>query len=180
MVKSLGGTDTLVNVQAINGSAGDDTISGVTTAPSLGAYFTTRNLQGGAGNDQIDGHGLSINRAHYTSATSAVNINLETGIVSDDGQGGHDTLVNINAVRGSMFADSLTGSSGNDTFDGFGGNDTIIGNGGIDLLVLHAMQAQTSVSLRMATTRCWARRAKTRWPAAPATTAWMAAAAMTG
>ena len=115
VVKSLGGTDTLVNVQAINGSAGDDTISGVTTAPSLGAYFTTRNLQGGAGNDQIDGHGLSINRAHYTSATSAVNINLETGIVSDDGQGGHDQLINIVNVRGSNFNDTILGSQHNDT-----------------------------------------------------------------
>ena len=134
VIKSLGGTDTLVNVQGINGSNGDDSISGATVAPGLGVFVATRNLQGGLGNDTIDGHGLNVNRPRYSNASSAVNINLETGIVSTDGQGGHDLLINVVNVRGSNFNDTIIGSHNDDTIqssmlgsrllDGAGGHNT--------------------------------------------------------
>ena len=52
---------------------------------------------------------------------------------AQDGQGGTDTLVGIEGVRGSDFADTLTGSSASgEVFQGMAGNDTINGGGGTD------------------------------------------------
>ncbi|QJW83674.1 hypothetical protein HK414_05230 [Ramlibacter terrae] len=53
-----------------------------------------------------------------------------------DGEGGVDTLVNIEGLRGSRFNDVLTGGNvANDAFEffiGMGGNDTIDGGSGYD------------------------------------------------
>ena len=54
-----------------------------------------------------------------------------TGIASD-GEGGTDALSNIEAIRGSNFADILTGDANNNRFRGQGGADVIDGQGGVD------------------------------------------------
>ena len=131
VTKSLGGTDTLHNIQAITTGNGDDSISGVPFAPSLADFYGTRNLAGAAGNDTIDGHGLSANRPRYSLATTAVTINLETGIVANDGQGGHDLLIDVVNVRGSNFNDTIIGSHNDDTIQtSMLGNHSLDGAGG--------------------------------------------------
>ena len=135
------GTDTLLNLQSAIGTPYADSLTGIDPADGSYSY-----LQGRNGDDTLAAPGTGSHIvADFSVDEAAVTVNLALGTATD-GFGGHDTLLNINAVRGSIFADSLTGSSGNDTFDGFGGNDAILGNGGTDLLILHATQAQASTS----------------------------------
>jgi Ca2+-binding RTX toxin-like protein len=125
-----GGIDTLSNVEGVRGSSHADTLTGGNVANDDFEFF-----QGGAGNDTIDG-GTGYDRADYTTALAAATVTLGgTGNgTALDGQGGTDTLTNVEAVRGSSFNDRLTGSDSGvfESFEGMAGNDTIDGKGGID------------------------------------------------
>ncbi|WP_341893216.1 calcium-binding protein, partial [Variovorax sp. YR752] len=124
------GTDTFVSIEGLQGSAFNDTLTGST---NLWAEF----FSGGAGNDTINGGTITdtidyanLNQVEYwQTAVSGININLQTGIALD-GQGGTDTLININFVVGSNFNDTMRGSDGSlfEQFMGLSGNDSI--NGG--------------------------------------------------
>jgi Ca2+-binding RTX toxin-like protein len=121
----LGGTDTLINIEAVNGSAFNDTLTG-----SDSGVFES--FEGRTGNDVIDGRG-GIDRVDYSHSYVGVEVNLSTGI-ANDGLDGVDTLANIEVVRGSTFDDTLIGSDSStpETFDGGAGADLIDGRGGID------------------------------------------------
>jgi Ca2+-binding RTX toxin-like protein len=96
-------------------------------------------LDGGAGADYLWG-GLGNDTADYSQSTAAVIVDLNSGT----GSGGHaqgDTLVYIENVTGSSYADllvgdinanQLAGRNGNDTLKGFGGADTLWGGEGVD------------------------------------------------
>ncbi len=97
-------------------------------------------LSGGLGADYLDG-GAGFDRAIYTNAGSAVNIQLAAGTATIGAV--VDTLRSIEFARGSAFNDvyNATGfgpastpnasSEGNNLngFEGLGGSDQIIGNG---------------------------------------------------
>ena len=144
----LGGVDTLSDINFVNASRFDDSITG-----SNGIYF--EQFDGGLGNDTIDGGAINAltfansNRVTYFSATGAVNVNLATGTAT--GAAGNDRLVNINHLFGSRFADTLTGSNSaiTESFNGRGGNDTIDGAGGID--EVRYTNAVTAVNVNLAT-----------------------------
>lgn len=90
-------------------------------------------LEGGKGADYIDG-GLGWDYARYKNSSAAVNINLETGLhTGGDAQG--DVLVNIEAVVGSAFNDTLHGGNANDYLQGDKGNDVVTGGRGVDQLL---------------------------------------------
>ncbi len=98
-------------------------------------------LQGGAGGDFLDGGGAS-DWAYYHRSSAGVNIDLTAGTASG-GDATGDTLVSIERLYGSSFADvltgksgvnTLTGNAGNDILDGKGGNDTLLGRGDNDTL----------------------------------------------
>jgi Ca2+-binding RTX toxin-like protein len=149
----------------ISGGGGQDTLIGGDGNDSLYGGTEADTLIGGAGNDTMDGGAIldrvnlnDLNFAHYLSATSGVNINLATGSVQD-GQGGTDTLININFVLASNFDDTVTGSTVSNLFEQFeggAGNDTIDG-GAIDpVLQLNANRATyhsatAAVSVNLAT-----------------------------
>ncbi len=137
-INGFAGNDTL------NGLAGDDRLYGGTGNDRLngGAGFDT--LIGGAGNDTLDGGAITdwiggndYNRASYDASTAGVTVNLGAGAgigngTANDGLGGTDTLININQITGSRYADSITGSSGASVFEQFEGglgDDTM--NGGV-------------------------------------------------
>jgi Ca2+-binding RTX toxin-like protein len=146
------GNDTLL------GGAGDDTLIGGDGADSLVGADGTDVLSGGAGNDSLlggAGHdifgmgdsGSSIGNVtidggsgwdtlQYHSAQSAVVVNLANGIVTGGGAGGTGgaSLVNIEDVRGTEFADVIIGNNADGRFVGGGGNDTLAGGGGFDTL----------------------------------------------
>ena len=134
------GHDTLVGAGflAVWGSGFNDTLLG-----SNNGFGTIEVFTGFAGNDTIDGRG-GFDRADYnldSNTTSGITINLAAGTVTGDTTIGTDTLVAVEAVRGTNFADSydatgFNGSSANagslgtfNEFTGNGGNDAIIGNG---------------------------------------------------
>ncbi|MEA3036736.1 MAG: hypothetical protein QOH04_2508, partial [Sphingomonadales bacterium] len=108
----------------LRGNGGDDTLLG-----GNGDDF----LNGGAGNDTIDG-GAGWDRAAFaTGATAGVTVSLAVAGAQNTGQG-VDTLVNIEHVSGTGFADTLTGNGGDNWIWGEGGNDTLSAGAGNDLV----------------------------------------------
>jgi Ca2+-binding RTX toxin-like protein len=131
-----GGTDTLVNIEQVYGSAFNDTLKG-------GGEARFQSFRGGAGNDTIIGSGKVNTRADYTDSTGGVTIKLSDAA---NGQGkvtggstGTDTVRYVNQFFGSNYADTYDASAyilsmpfagnGFNVFRGGAGNDTIIGNG---------------------------------------------------
>lgn len=136
------GADSLSGIEAVIGSLYNDSLTGSSTATLHGkASDAWESFAGSAGNDTIDGGAGDghFDRVDYSMAGSGVSVNLGTGTASD-GQGGTDTLANIDMVAGSNFADTLTGGSSSKTltgtlfesFYGGWGNDAIDGAGGLD------------------------------------------------
>ncbi|SDK25260.1 MULTISPECIES: VCBS domain-containing protein [Bradyrhizobium] len=146
------GNDTFDHVNAIVGSAYDDTLLG-----SNNPNGTYEQFDGRAGNDLIDGRG-GYDFAVYNNdpnTTSGITVHLAAGTVTGDATIGTDTLRSVEAVRGTNFADvyDATGFSGTSTnagssgtfnnFDGEGGNDTIIGNGNTRIQYSQSLAAVT-------------------------------------
>lgn len=93
--------------------------------------------QGGVGRDSID-----FSADYDAGGQNAVTVDLGAG-TARDGFGNAETFTSIEGVRGTRFADALTGSSesnslsggdGSDRLYGLGGNDTLSGGAGADVL----------------------------------------------
>ncbi|RZT11247.1 Hemolysin-type calcium-binding repeat-containing protein [Duganella sp. CF402] len=143
-----GGTDTLINIEGVRGSAFNDTLTGGNPDNGIDVHDGKIEIfMGNGGNDLIDG-GDGYDRADYTSATSAVTVNLGAGTALD-GLGGTDSLSNIEGVRGSAFNDTLIGSDDGEfeSFEGREGNDSIDGLGGIDRVDYDRAKAGVGVNL---------------------------------
>ena len=137
------GNDLIFGSEVVYGEAGNDTIYGTTGTDHLyggagddhlyggGGYDV---LDGGQGNDYIDGGALG-DWTVYSDADSpaGVTVNLATG-TAIDGWGNTDTLVNVENIIGSDYADTLTAGSGGSSISAGDGNDTIYGGAGDDTL----------------------------------------------
>ena len=132
----LGGTDTLISIEGVRGSAFDDVLTG-----SDSGLFES--FEGREGNDVIDGRG-GIDRADYQFSEAGVTVNLKTGL-AQDGYGSTDSLRNIENARGSSFADLLTGGKGSNVFEGGAGNDRINGGSGHDTAIFSGAQADYTI-----------------------------------
>ncbi|MBI5275657.1 MAG: hypothetical protein HY854_04290 [Burkholderiales bacterium] len=121
----LGGTDTLIDIEEVRGSAHDDTLTG-----SDSGDFES--FEGRAGNDTIDGKG-GTDRINFQTSPAGVNVDLTAGSASD-GWGGTDSFVNIENVRGSDSNDTVAGDAGPNDVDGRSGNDSLFGGAGSDYL----------------------------------------------
>ncbi|HEY0600924.1 M10 family metallopeptidase C-terminal domain-containing protein [Brevundimonas sp.] len=121
----LGGTDT------VNGLAGADTLDGGSGNDVLNGGDDDDFLIGGLGNDALNG-GTGADIADYSGAGAAITVNLTTGTAS--GGAGADTLSGIEEVRGTAYADTLTGDGVGNILRGGGGVDTLNGGGGADQL----------------------------------------------
>src|SRR5262249_5012555 len=123
------GTDTLVSIEDVIGSAFDDTL--------IGAPGVVNHLSGGAGNDLLvdlggdvlDG-GAGNDTASYARSTAAVTIDLALSGAQANGA----TLIGIENVVGSAGWDTLKGAGGNNVLTGGDGFDTLMGRGGDDIL----------------------------------------------
>jgi Ca2+-binding RTX toxin-like protein len=144
-----GGTDTLIAIEGVRGSGGNDTLTG-----GLAANDALEIFMGNAGADTING-GSGYDRTDYTSSTAGVTVTLGgAGAGSaQDGYGTTDTLVSIEAVRGSTFGDRLNGSAVAtlESFEGREGNDTIDGGGGLDRVVYELSKGAVTVNLATGT-----------------------------
>jgi RTX calcium-binding nonapeptide repeat (4 copies) len=114
------GSDTLIGIEAVLGSAHDDGISG----DSAMNFFW-----GWDGNDRLDGRGGS-DFVVYSESSSGVVVNLTNGIATGEGT---DVVVSIENAHGSNQDDTLIGTPRNNYLDGAGGKDLIDGGGGNDV-----------------------------------------------
>ncbi|MDC7710547.1 calcium-binding protein [Vogesella indigofera] len=133
------GTSSVVNVEDVNGSSYSDVLNG---------NAANNSFQGFGGNDTING-GSGFDTASYLDASSAVNVNLATGVVT--GGSGSDTLTSIERVIGSRYNDKLSGTSANESFQGGFGNDTINGGSGVDTVEYGGVGAAVNVNLASGT-----------------------------
>lgn len=120
------GTDTFTGATQLLGSNFDDILTG---------DENNNSFRGREGDDLIDGQG-GVNRADYFNTTNriVVDLNLTTGQVIEDGEGGVDTLINIQNISGNFGADTIIGDDNSNELSGFSGSDVLIGNGGDDRL----------------------------------------------
>jgi Ca2+-binding RTX toxin-like protein len=114
-------TDKLISIENVCGGAGNDQLLGDAGGNKLG---------GRAGNDIING-GAGFDYVEYMDAAVGVVVNLATG-VAKDGEGGTDTLSNMEGVMGSAFGDVMVGDGKLNVFWGYGGNDSMDGGAGTD------------------------------------------------
>ena len=146
-----GKTDSLVNIENLSGSTGNDELEGDALTNRLAGGAGNDTLRGLGGNDDLDG-GAGVDIADYSAAASGVVAELWRSVALNDGQGGQDALWSIEGVLGSPFNDLLAGGAnnevlvggagndglyaadGNDTLAGGAGNDTQDGGPGIDLV----------------------------------------------
>lgn len=136
-----GGTTQLIDVvnplTSINGfgfygSHHDDTIT-----ITLGENQWMQ-VRGRAGDDQIVINGDDgYVRLDHRTAQSGISANLLSGIISNDGDGGRDTITgsgDVRELRGSMHDDSIRGSGRDESFILMAGNDTLNAAFGFDRL----------------------------------------------
>jgi len=145
------GTDTLMSIENLEGSAHDDTLTGNAAANRLIGGAGNDRLNGGGGNDTLFGGpgndrlngGPGRDRASYAGSPGGVRVNLAVTGSQNTLSAGFDTLTSIEDLTGSSFADTLLGNGaanhliggpGNDTLRGEGGDDTLEGLAGNDIL----------------------------------------------
>ena len=122
----FGNTDTLISVEYVRGTNFADSIIGNASDNIFTGLGGNDTINGGAGQDE-----MRYDRDAAAGGAGAVTVNLATGVATD-GFGATDTLSNIERVRGTNLADTLTGDANNNQFSGLGGNDTLNGGGGND------------------------------------------------
>lgn len=118
-----------VEIENAIGGSGADTITG---------NEFDNVIEGGAGNDTLDGgEGAEAegDTLSYASATLGVTVNLSLPTAQATGGAGTDTIKNFENLWGSKSNDTLTGDKESNYIYGGDGNDTIQGGAGADTLV---------------------------------------------
>ncbi len=106
------GLDTLVNIENVKGSAGDDTLKG---SDGINTFIAS------GGHDTIDGRGGS-DTYDASGAAGEVSVNLSNGLVG----GAHSAvLTGIENARTGSGDDAIFGTSGDNAIDGGAGVDTV-------------------------------------------------------
>lgn len=141
----FGGTDTLINIEQIQGSDsndsiigsnGEDDIIGGDGADNISGLDGNDVIAGGPGPDTIDGGaGFDTLRfEEFMGVFGPINVDLGNNTVGNDGAGSSDSVVNVESVDGSRFDDTLIGDALGNRLEGRDGNDSISGNAGDDSL----------------------------------------------
>lgn len=127
-IDPFGNTDHFQNFEGYKDTLYSDTLRG---GAGDDEFYINR------GNDRIDGRGgfdwANYLDADHWGAKRGISVDLSTGLVRDSWRG-NDTLAGIEAVRGTVFGDSLMGSAAGDTFLGGRGLDSLNGGAGVDVL----------------------------------------------
>ncbi len=136
------GNDTLsasaaTNVLQAHGGDGNDTLTTGAANDFLYGEAGNDTLNGGGGNDQLFGGagnntligGTGFDSADYSGEPAAITVNLAAGTATN-GYGGNDTLSGIEAVIGTSFGDSITGSTAAEYLIGGAGDDILAGGSG--------------------------------------------------
>ncbi len=138
---SFDASATDIEVQAV-GMGGNDNLIGGSQKDRLLGGDGDDSLVGGGGDDWLDGgDGIDIldggdghDIADYSARGSGVTIDLREFGTQDIGSGEMETLVNVEEIRGTDFADTLTGNSADNVLRGGDGDDRLTAFGGFDQL----------------------------------------------
>src|SRR6185437_9170214 len=76
-----------------------------------------------------------IDTLTYAHATAGVNVSLAVTTAQNTGGAGTDTVIQIENLTGSAFADTLTGSTAANVLTGGAGDDSLVGGSGADTMV---------------------------------------------
>ena len=133
--------DTLTGIENVYGSNGEDNLTGDALANFLRGQFGNDILSGGGGADVLRGGsgadtligGTGNDNADYRDSGAGIIVDLAAGTGSG-GTAEGDTLSEIEQVRGSDFADTITGDAQNNFLRGFDGADILSGGDGRDFL----------------------------------------------
>lgn len=136
-IRGHGGDDTLYGgggADAIDGGAAQDTIDGGSGNDILSGGTGHDSVWGGTGGDVLDGGagddtiwgGAGVDTVSYAAATAGIEIDLSWLEDQNTRGAGVDTLVSIENVVGSGFADVLAGSADANVLTGGGGNDRFV------------------------------------------------------
>jgi len=109
------GSDTLIGIENLVGSALNDTLTG---------DGNNNVIEGGLGDDVLVGGG-GIDTASFAGAASGVTVSLAVQGAAQNTGAGSDTLSGFENLEGSAFNDSLTGDANANTLTGGAGDDTL-------------------------------------------------------
>jgi len=149
------GTDTLVRIERLVGTDGDDTLFGDSVDNMLEGGDGNDRMAGRQGDDTIIG-GAGTDRVIYSVTSTSITVTaIEGGLQIYSVNEGTDhvfgieqfqfadgvfTAAQVEAMAGQTTVivgtngnDTLTGTAADETLDGRGGADILIGNGGADL-----------------------------------------------
>jgi Ca2+-binding RTX toxin-like protein len=130
----------------LNGDGDDDTLFGDSGTDTLNGGAGDDRLKGGAGNDALNG-GAGSDTAAFNDSTAAVTASLVTGQATGSASIGTDTLVDIENLWGSDFADTLTGDGGDNVLTGGAAGDTLTGGAGNDTAAYSGSASAVTVDL---------------------------------
>jgi Ca2+-binding RTX toxin-like protein len=111
----------------VGGSGNDTLIAGPGHDLLIGGKGDTTFIPG-AGNDHMVG-GAGTNTVDFSSQPGPVNVNLSQGTATTS-TGAQDTLIGIQNINGTPYADTIVGNAHDNIIDGGGGADTLTGGGG--------------------------------------------------
>jgi Ca2+-binding RTX toxin-like protein len=153
-ISGTSGNDTLYGAagnDTIDGLGGNDSIRGDGDNDLLNGGDGDDSISGGGGADAIDG-GAGFDRADFFGLSKGVTITLGgsvlgTAVEADTGV--TDSLINIEEVKGTAQADTITGSDDAtlEAYEGSGGNDRIDGRDGTDRVQFYSAAAGVYVNL---------------------------------
>lgn len=127
---------------ALSGLAGRDTLNGRSGDDSLYGGDGRDILSGGSGDDLLDGGegrdilmgGWGSDTASYAGSDEGVRVKLGLFGSAKGGDAQGDRLISIENLEGSDHGDRLTGDAADNRLDGRGGNDRLDGGFGDDVL----------------------------------------------
>ena len=133
--------DTIIDIENLEGSSYADRLMGDNAANSLRGRAGNDTLEGRAGDDTLDGGagadllngGRGTDTVSYARSDSEVVVSLASN-TAYRGHAAGDTIVDIENLEGSSYADRLLGDNAANSLRGRAGNDTLAGRAGDDIL----------------------------------------------
>lgn len=124
---SVAGPQTSLGEAAGDVLTGIENLIGSAKADQLTGDDGDNTIEGGAGNDILNGagNGAAGDTLSYKNATAAIRVSLATLVAQNTGGGGWDTVAGFENVVGSKFADVIEGDAGANFLDGGLGIDTL-------------------------------------------------------
>ncbi len=131
--------------EAIRGTSGNDILEGTIESELILGFAGNDLIIGNGGADTLDG-GADVDTVTYLFSASGVNVDLATG-TSSGGDAENNSLIDIERILGSNFADNLIGDAQDNLIEGNKGADTLEGGAGIDVLSYRSSKSGVSVNL---------------------------------